>query len=284
MRDDSLSLEDILEALGTLPAEIEGDGPVTIRRAVPLSASGARDSLTFSTRSGSDIRDRILDNKSAVAIVPLAFAASVPGTVLVRVADPRLAMARVLGALRPDSSVTLPPGVHPAAVLGEAVVGEDVRIAAGAVVTGAAILGDRVRIHENATVGTTGFGYVRSETGTLEHFPHQGTAVLEDDVEVFAHANVDRAALGETRVGRGTKIDHYAHVGHNCRVGEDVLICARAVLAGGVRIGDRCFIGVGASIREKVEIGEDVTVGMGAVVLRNVAPGQTVVGVPARPV
>jgi len=282
MTTHTLDLAALLDAVRPLSAEVVGDGEVKVRRAVPLSAEGAGDTFTFSTRSGSESHARILLNNSAVAIVPADFPGAVPGTVLLRVENPRLAVARVLRALSPDLSVTLPPGVHPRAELGAIRTGEDLRVAAGAVVTAAAILGDRVRIHENATVGTTGFGYVRGETGALEHFPHSGTAVLGDDVEVFAHANVDRAALGETYVGRGTKIDHYAHVGHNCRVGEDTLLCAQAVLAGGVTVGDRCFIGVGAHVREKVVIGNDATVGMGAVVLGDVADGATVVGVPAR--
>jgi UDP-3-O-[3-hydroxymyristoyl] glucosamine N-acyltransferase len=282
MTEPLLTLEDIEKILHPLDCDVVGDGPVGVRRAVPLSQDGGPDTVTFVTRSGSAVRARLLENRSGVALVPREFTEALPGTVLVKVDDPRLAMALLLRALHPSTSASLPPGIHPRAEIRTEIVGEDLRAAAGAVVTEAVRLGNRIRLHEHATVGTTGFGFVRSVAGELVHFPQCGTVVLGDDVEIFAHANVDRAALGETVVGPGTKIDHYAHVGHNCRVGEAVLICAQAVLAGGVTVGDRCFVGVGAHIREKVTIGTDVTVGMGAVVLGDVPNGATVVGVPAR--
>jgi UDP-3-O-[3-hydroxymyristoyl] glucosamine N-acyltransferase len=95
------------------------------------------------------------------------------------------------------------------------------------------------------------------ETGAYTQFPQQGTLVIEDDVEIGANSTVDRGALGETRIGRGTKIDNLVHVGHNCGIGEDVILVALtgisgsstvgngAVLAGQVGIGDHAHVGPG---------------------------------------
>lgn len=297
----SLGIAEIVEAAGDGTATVAGDGsPVAIRRMVPLDGAGDPESLTFCRGSESASRDRLVRNGSRVAIVPDDWGEPPPGVTYVRVPDPRLAAARVLERLNPEppearepavsplagvsADAKIAPGVRigPFAVVGAAEIGPGCRIAAGAFVADGSRLGAHVRIHEHATVGTIGFGFVRTAGGCLERFPQVGVAVLEDGVEVFAHANVDRGTLGETRVSAGAKIDHYAHVGHNCFVGRNTLICAHAVLAGGARVGERVFIGVGAVIREKVEVGDDAVVGANAVVIGNVPPGSTVAGVPAR--
>ncbi|MEA2748782.1 MAG: hypothetical protein QOI41_2925, partial [Myxococcales bacterium] len=111
-----------------------------------------------------------------------------------------------------------------------------------------------------------------------------GTVVIEDDVDIGAHTNVQRGTLNETRIGQGTKIDSFVHVGHNSRVGCHVVITAQAMLGGSVTIGDYAWIGPAAVIRDGgVTIGAHALVGMGAVVAKDVAPHETVLGVPARP-
>ena len=119
-------------------------------------------------------------------------------------------------------------------------------------------LGNRVVVHAGAVLGADGFGYVRDPaTGAYTQFPQQGTLSIEDDVEIGANSTIDRGALAETRIGRGTKIDNLVHVGHNCDIGEDVILVALtgisgsstvgrgAVLAGQVGIGDHAHVGPG---------------------------------------
>src|SRR5271165_560124 len=147
------------------------------------------------------------------------------------------------------ASAVLGPGVvvGERAVVGERVqIGENTRIGAGcALGPGVKIgrdceiypnvtiypgtwLGDRVIVHAGAVLGSDGFGYVRDrQTGHYEKFPQVGRLIVEDDVEIGANATIDRGALDETRIGRGTKIDNLVHIGHNCQIGEDVVIAAQ---------------------------------------------------------
>jgi UDP-3-O-[3-hydroxymyristoyl] glucosamine N-acyltransferase len=123
-------------------------------------------------------------------------------------------------------------------------------------------------------IGADGFGYVRDGemTGSYHKFPQRGTVVIEDDVELGAHTCVDRAALGQTRIGRGTKLDNLVHVGHNCDIGERVVIAAQTGISGSVIIEDDCVIG------GQVGFGDHIRVMSGAVIgsKAGVLPGKIV--------
>src|ERR1043165_8816699 len=145
-------------------------------------------------------------------------------------------------------------------------------------------LGDRVVLRAGVVVGADGFGYVRDEAGVYHKFPQVGTVVIEDDVEIGALTCVDRAALGTTRVGRGTKIDNLVQVGHNVEIGERVVIAAHAgILGGGVVESD-------AVIGGQVGFGDHARVQSGAIIgsQAGVLPGKIVRpgvwwGTPAQP-
>jgi len=254
-------------------------------------------------------------------------AASGQDKCVVEAPQPRLWFARAAKLLAPAPAAA---GVHPAAVVGANVqLGEDVtigpcavigeaasigagsRIEAGAVV-GAGVrigehchiyprvvmypgttLGNRVVIHAGAVLGADGFGYVRdSVTGAYTQFPQQGTLVIEDDVEIGANSTIDRGALKATRIGRGTKIDNLVHVGHNCEIGEDVILVTGtgisgsstvgngAVLAGQVGIGDHAHVGPGVILGGQAGVlsGKTVTNEM-----FGLKPGSVLWGTPARP-
>jgi UDP-3-O-[3-hydroxymyristoyl] glucosamine N-acyltransferase len=204
---------------------------------------------------------------------------------VLQVDDPRYAFALCAQAL----AVKAEAEIHPAAVVDASVtMGARVRIGAGAVVEADVTLGDDVSIASGATVlrgveigsrvvvqagavlGATGFGYVRSaKTGEYLLFPQQGKLVIEDDVDIGANTTIDRGALGETRIGCGTKIDNLVHIGHNCRIGKNVVIAAQ------VGISDHCHIGPGVILGGQAGVFRGKSVD---------GPGEVFAGTPAEPI
>lgn len=137
-------------------------------------------------------------------------------------------------------------------------------------------------IHPTAVIGKVGFGYARDTDGSLVQMPHQGNVIIGEHVDIGAHTCIDRAVVGSTIIGNGTRIDNLVHIGHGAHIGENCLLVAGSVIGGSARIGSRVFIGMGALIKNKVTIGDDVTIGMGSVVTKDVPSGETWVGNPAR--
>jgi UDP-3-O-[3-hydroxymyristoyl] glucosamine N-acyltransferase len=260
----------------------------------------------------------------AAAIIAGDFAAGrADAKPLLIVAQPRLTFARAAQLLGPTP--TRQPGVHPSAVvhssarLGKNVtveeraviaegaeIGENTRVGAG-VVIGAGVsvgrdcnlypnvtiypgarLGKRVVVHAGAVLGSDGFGYVRDQTtGCYEKFPQVGRLEIEDDVEIGANSTVDRGALDVTRIQRGTKIDNLVHIGHNCRIGENVVIAAQTGFSGSIVVEKNVVIGGQVGIGEHARIEEGVMLGGQSGVLPNKVlrgKGTVLFGTPARPI
>ncbi len=251
--------------------------------------------------------------------------AGTDGVAVIEADQPRLWFARAAKLLK----AALPPGgVHPSAVVGVDVVlgagvtvgpcavigegarigmrtrieagasigagvrvGDDCRIYPRAVLYSGTTMGDRVVVHSGAVLGADGFGYVRdAKTGAYTQFPQQGTLVLEDDVEIGANSTVDRGALKETRIRRGTKIDNLVHVGHNCDIGEDVILVALTGISGSSSVGKGAVIAGQVGIGDHVQIGPGVILGGQAgvfsgskVTAEGLKPGTVLFGTPARP-
>ncbi|HME58296.1 MAG TPA: UDP-3-O-(3-hydroxymyristoyl)glucosamine N-acyltransferase, partial [Terracidiphilus sp.] len=184
--------------------------------------------------------------------------------------------------------------IEAGAVIGEGVcIGENCRIYPRAVLYSGTTLRNRVIVHAGAVLGADGFGYVRDEkSGAYTQFPQQGTLLIEDDVEIGANTTIDRGALKATKIGRGTKTDNLVHVGHNCEIGEDV------ILVTGVGISGSCTVGNGAVIAGQVGIGDHAHIGPGVILggqagvlsgktitneSMGVKPGTVLWGTPARP-
>ena len=249
------------------------------------------------------LEEALASAAGAVLVTPeLAASVPSPSKPLLVLVQPRLAFARAWQLLRAANTST---GVHPTAIVGEgaslgegvsigpyAVLGEQVqigartRIDAGCVLAdgvkigcdcrlfprvvlyGGVELEDRVVIHAGCVLGSDGFGYVRDiETGAYAQFPQQGTLVLEDDVEIGANTTIDRGALEETRIARGTKLDNLVHIGHNVRVGRNVVMAAQTGISGSSTVGDGAILGGQVGIGEHAEVGEGVILGGGAGVL-----------------
>jgi UDP-3-O-[3-hydroxymyristoyl] glucosamine N-acyltransferase len=169
-------------------------------------------------------------------------------------------------------------------------VGRGSRIGAGTVlqanvtVYGGTEIGARVKLQAGVVIGADGFGFVMHQ-GCYQKFPQVGTVRIEDDVEIGANSCVDRAALGVTVIGEGSKLDNLVHIGHNCRVGKHVVIAAQTGVSGGVTIEDYAVIGGQVGIGDKARIQSKAVVGSGAGILTSkiVRAGEPVWGTPARP-
>jgi UDP-3-O-[3-hydroxymyristoyl] glucosamine N-acyltransferase len=230
---------------------------------------------------------------------------------LLPVADPRYAFslaARMLAAPEPDQAAALSdaPLIHPTAavspsakigrrtVIGphcvlehDVTVGDDCVLRASVTLYAGTALGSRVLVQAGAVLGSTGFGYARnSANGEYIQFPQIGTLVLEDDVEIGANSTIDRGALGETRIGRGTKIDNLVHVGHNCTIGRNCILAAQTGISGSSVIEDGAILGGQVGLGEHAHVGPGVILGGGAGVLSHkklFGPNQVFWGRPARP-
>jgi len=237
---------------------------------------------------------------------------------IIGVESPQDAFIQVMLALRPQparevtgiseratvslsASVGINTNIHPGVVIGERVtIGENCEILPGVVIADDCSIGDgtimhpnavlyrgtqvghRVLIHANAVIGADGFGY-RFVDGAYVKIPHTGTVILEDDVEIGACTTIDRAMIGATRIGAGTKLDNLIMIGHNCELGKHNAFASQVGLAGSVTTGDyvRCAGQVG--VADHLHLGEGCTIGPDAGVKDDVTPGEMWIGAPAIP-
>jgi UDP-3-O-[3-hydroxymyristoyl] glucosamine N-acyltransferase len=260
----------------------------------------------------------------ASAVIAGSFAAGkAHAKPLLLVSNPRLAFARAARLLSPR--LERASGVHPSAVVDRhaqlaktvtieerVVIGEGVHIdegtwiAAGCVIgAGVSIgrncdlypnvtlypgvkIGECVIVHSGAVLGSDGFGYVRDPaTGHHEKFPQIGRLEIGDDVEIGANTTIDRGALDVTRIARGAKIDNLVHIGHNCQIGEDVVIAAQTGLSGSITLEKDVVLGGQVGIGEHARVEEGVLLGgQGGVLPHKVLRGKGIAfwGTPAKPV
>jgi UDP-3-O-[3-hydroxymyristoyl] glucosamine N-acyltransferase len=172
--------------------------------------------------------------------------------------------------------------VYPnATIYDNAVIGKDSVIHSGVAVREAVLIGERVIIHNNSVIGCDGFGYAKDEERRWLKIPQTGRVVIEDDVEIGAGTTIDKASVGETRIGRGTKIDNLVQIGHSCTVGEDSLLCAQVGLAGSSKIGNRVVLAGQAGVAGHNKIGDDVVLTAKSATSHDVPDGKMISGIPA---
>ncbi len=182
-----------------------------------------------------------------------------------------------------DDEVKLGPGcvVHPGAFLGKGVsLGRDCTIYPNVTVYHGCRLGNRVIVHAGAVIGSDGFGYAQHE-GRHVKIPQTGIVVVEDEVEIGANTTIDRAALGETRIGAGCKIDNLVQIGHNVHLGPGCVVVAQVGIAGSTRVGAGVMIGGQAGIAGHLSIGDMAKIGAQSGVMKKVSSGDVVIGSPA---
>lgn len=243
--------------------------------------------------------DAALKSRAGCIVAPAEYAGA-GGQTVIESPQPRAHFAMALSILYPPA---VEPGIHRTAVVDESamigngasigagcVVGRDVRIGAGTVLHPRVTLYERVTvgarcvIHSGAVIGADGFGFEMTD-GRYRKVPQVGTVEIGDDVEIGANTCIDRATLGATAIGEGTKLDNLVHIAHNCRIGRHVAIAAQTGLAGGVTIGDYAVVGGQVGVGDKARIEARAVVGSGAGILTSkvVRAGEPVWGTPARP-
>jgi UDP-3-O-[3-hydroxymyristoyl] glucosamine N-acyltransferase len=295
--------------------EVEGDSGRLIGGANSLEHATETD-LSFAANRKA--MDTAMSSRAGCLLVPPSFSAK--GTwSLIRVPDSRIAFALAVVALYAKTKPT--PAIHPTAIIaatahlgnncsigayvtiGEhTTVGRDCSIGNGCAIGDRVSIGERTTLHPNVTIyddvrvgarailhsgcvlGADGFGFTLANDH-YEKFPQVGTVEIGDDVELGANSCVDRAALGVTRIGNGTKLDNLVHVAHNCEIGKHVAIAAQTGFSGSVVVGDYAVIGGQAGIGEKARIEPRAVVGGKAGILtgQTVRAGEPVWGIPARP-
>lgn len=173
--------------------------------------------------------------------------------------------------------------IHPNVVIyPEAKIGDRTILHANCTIHERTIIGADCVIHSGAVIGAEGFGFVPTRTGWLK-MEQSGCTVLEDGVEVGCNTAIDRPAVGETRVGRNTKIDNLVQIGHGCQIGAGCAIAGQAGMAGGVKVGNRVILAGQTGIANQVKIGDGAIASAQAGIHSNVAPGEIVSGSPAMP-
>lgn len=284
--DAPMHIQKLARALG---GEVAADADHEIEGVAPIEAAGAGH-VTF--LSNPRYAKRIATSEATAVFIEPAFDGQA-GPIPIRVANPYLAFARAIDLFYAPPAG--PRGVHETAVLGRnvelgndvgigayVVIGDDVKIGAGTIVhphvtiydgveigSGCVLhsqsvlreyvtLGSGVILQNGVIVGCDGFGFAPRGDGTNEKMTQAGTAILEDDVEVQANAAVDRATVGVTRVGKGTKIDNLTQVGHGCDLGEHNIICGQVGLAGSSKLGNRVTLAGQVGVAGHLEVCDDV--------------------------
>jgi len=295
-----VKVSEIERLIGSANCRIIGNPEREFYDVKPIDKASSGD-LTFCSKKGRDAISLIEKSRASVIIcdtsIPSIIVKSNDKT-LIAVSNPRLWFIRCLNAFFPSQAKR---GIHPTAIIGKncqlgkntyigpyACIGDDVIIGSGTKIYGGVHIFDKVRIGKNVVIksgsiiGFDGFGYERNEEGILERFPHRGSVVIEDDVEIGANTCIDRGTLSDTVIGCGTKIDNLVHIAHNVVIGRNCVIVCLSCIGGGARIGDGAWIAPLACIRDGISIGHHSIVGMGAVVTKHVKDYDVVAGVPAR--
>jgi UDP-3-O-[3-hydroxymyristoyl] glucosamine N-acyltransferase len=173
--------------------------------------------------------------------------------------------------------------IYPGTFIGEhTVIGDDCILYPNVTVREHIKIGNRVIMHPGVVIGADGFGYIYAE-GRHQKIPQVGTVLIEDDVEIGANTTIDRATTGQTVVGAGTKIDNLVQIGHNCKIGRQVILVSQVGIAGSSIIGDGVMMGGQAGIADHVTIAPGTMIGAQCGVMPGVVPKGVYMGCPAMP-
>lgn len=295
-----------------LRGEVLGDGTITLTGFATAEHARPGD-LTFAEKESYFAAAE--QSQASAILVPGMFTSTTK--VLIRVPNPRVAVARLLPLFfPPDKS---PAGIHPSAVIDTSAIidpsahigpncvigarahigarsvlqggnhigrdcqiGEDALLFPNVVIYPQCQIGHRVSIHAGTVIGSDGYGYVFDE-GRHRKMLQVGNVIIQNDVEIGANTAIDRGALGPTVIGAGTKIDNLVHIAHNVAIGRNCLVMGQVGFAGSTKLGDYCVIASQSGIAGHLTLGHQATVGAKSGVMRDVPDKGTVLGIPAVP-
>lgn len=235
-------------------------------------------------------------SSSASAVVTAKTPASAQGKAYLQVKNPRLAMAKILGAFsspRQPGTISDKAVVAKSARLGRNVsvghftcIGEDCEIGENTIIHSNVTIYDRVKIganviiHAGARIGVDGFGFAWENDQHVK-IPQVGTVIIEDNVEIYANVCVARGTIGATRIGQGTKIDNLTHLAHNCQIGENCAITALVGFAGSVTFGKHVQVGGMSGFNGHITVGDNTIVMARSGVTKDLPANSVVSGFPA---
>lgn len=304
------SLGRLAELVG---GQVRGNADLLISGVAPLNRAGSGE---ISFLSNAKYRAQLDTSAAGAVIVHPSLEGSVDVPLLL-CANPYLAFALILahfhplpahpGGIQPGATVDPSASIDPTATVSAGcVVGAGVRIGAGTllypqvtvysgveiganclihsgvVIREECVVGDRVIIQSNAVIGSDGFGFAPDGQRYVK-IPQVGRVIVEDDVEIGACCCIDRGALDDTRIGRGTKLDNLVQIAHNVRVGEDCILVAQSGIAGSAQIGRHCTFGGQSATAGHLKVGDNVTIAARGGVSSSVDSNQTMAGFPLMP-
>ncbi len=292
---------------------LQGDGNVVVEGAASLAEATEKD-IAF--LGNAKYTAQLKTTRAAAVLVPPGVQTN--GRTVIVLKNPPYGWARVLEILQKER-LRHPTGVHPTAVVApSAKIGKNAALGAYCVIEEGAVIGDntvlyshcyigpgtrvgddclfypRVTVREGVTIGNRcvfqpgvvigcdGYGFTPYQ-GRHYKIPQVGGVEIGDDVEIQANSTVDRAAVGMTRIGRGTKIDNLVQVAHNVEIGENCLLVALSGIAGSVKIGNNVTLAAQVGVAGHLEIGDGAVVGAKGGISHDIKAGEVVWGVPAQP-
>jgi UDP-3-O-[3-hydroxymyristoyl] glucosamine N-acyltransferase len=289
-----MTVQELAREIG---AEVEGDGSASVLSAATLEdAQAGQVSFLANAKYAKQI-----ETTKATAVIVAPSVKPVGNVTLLKAADPyfafRQAVVRLHGnrkhphaSIHPkahvESSATVGEGtvIYPGVYVGPNVrIGRDCILYPNVVVYDDCALADRVIVHAGTAIGSDGYGFA---THKGEHYkiPQIGNVIIEDDVEIGACCSIERAALGSTVIGRGTKIDQLVVVGHGCKIGPHCLLVAQTGISGSVTLGHHVTLAGQTGVAGHLKIGNQVTAGAQSGIISDIEDQTAVMGSPAMPI
>jgi UDP-3-O-[3-hydroxymyristoyl] glucosamine N-acyltransferase len=307
-----LKLHEVAERL---QCRLEGDGDIDIARVSGIEQAQPGD-LSFIANE--KYIAKLTGTRASAVIVGPAIPATPGGPALLRTASPYVAFAQAVDLLttappRPrgvDPATSIAPDVqlgadvaigafvtigagamvgartiiYPNVTIGPAVrIGEDCIIRSQVSIRDGVLIGNRVILQDGSVVGSEGFGFARQSDGAHLKIPQRAAVIIEDDVEIGANTTIDRPAVGETRIGAGTKIDNLVQIGHGVRIGRRTLLAAQVGVAGSCVIEDDVILAGQVGVANHVHLGKGVVATAQTGIPKSIEAGAKVSGYPAIP-
>lgn len=256
-------------------------------------------SISFCTHAS---YQKLLETTNASAVLLAASEAESCKVPVLISANPRLALAKLLGLCAPDTNAATADLIHPSAVIGanvtlgrnvkigpnctigdNCILGDDTTLKSNVVLYHGITLGKRCAVHSGTVIGSDGFGYAVDEKGNWVKMPHLGGVVIGDDVEIGSNTSIDRGMIDDTVIGNKVIIDNLVQIGHNVIIGDNTAIAGCVAIAGSANIGKYCLIGGASSIAGHISLTDKVHITATSAVSNTIKkPGVYSSGLPAR--